>query len=214
MHGRFDITIRGRVVSPTSIVGITLLIDGAVAGATCFGQTDLMPATVKSDGRPMHERAFQYTLRRHANTQTERCSFQVKVRDAEGTGHVQDFGIEINPAKDGIAVVSGMTGSFPEAANPHAILHTERGVIDLDDVLLVQGWAVSLEPIIAMQIFAGEAAVADAGIGELRDDVAAAFPAYLNANRSGFQPAIAIGRAATRGDVHPHAAGLLVRLQP
>jgi ADP-heptose:LPS heptosyltransferase/GT2 family glycosyltransferase len=66
------------------------------------------------------------------------------------------------------------------------VMYIERGTIDIDGILSVQGWAVSLGSISTVQIFAGETRTSIARMDRERTDVAKAFPAYPSARLSGF----------------------------
>jgi ADP-heptose:LPS heptosyltransferase/GT2 family glycosyltransferase len=69
---------------------------------------------------------------------------------------------------------------------PPVVLYVERAALDDRGQLLVHGWAVSLAPMVTVQMFLGEERVDAAQLGGQRDDVGTAFPAYPNARQSGF----------------------------
>jgi ADP-heptose:LPS heptosyltransferase/GT2 family glycosyltransferase len=65
-------------------------------------------------------------------------------------------------------------------------MYIESGTIDHDGIISIAGWAVSLGPMLAVQVYADDARIGKAKIGREREDVALAFPAYPNARSSGF----------------------------
>ncbi len=200
-HGRFDVMVRGRVVSPAAIKEIRLQVDGWVTSIASFGQPDSAPSAFMPDGSPARQRVFQFNLPRPGDGRTERCAFQIVAHIEDGFEYVEDFEIEIDPtAGEAVSIVSGSIRSAPGASGPHAILYLERATINAQGGLFLQGWAVSLGTILAVQVFAGEMQVAEARIGEERDDVAAAFPAYPNSRFAGFSLALELDEVARKAD--------------
>lgn len=189
VHGRFDVAIRGQVVSCSSIVEITLRSDSGIQSVASFRQAEGAPAAYMPDSRRTHRRGFQFNLPRPGDGNAERCAFQVIVRTTDGLEQTEGFTIDIDPsAAQPVSIVSGKSDLPDGAVDPDAIMYIERGAIDPDGELLVHGWAVSLQPFVAVQVFADDMLVAEAVAGQGRDDVAAAFPAFPNARLSGFQP--------------------------
>ncbi len=64
--------------------------------------------------------------------------------------------------------------------------HIERCEIDASGMLCVAGWAVAQAPVISVQLFGNGQKIAGTLPGLPRPDVAAMFPQYPNAERSGF----------------------------
>ena len=87
-----------------------------------------------------------------------------------------------------VTVASGPTLSAQSYAHvrPPVVLYVERAALDEAGQLLVHGWAVSLTAMVAVQVFLDEARIGAAQLGGQRDDVGSAFPAYQNAQLSGF----------------------------
>ncbi|HEY0184231.1 MAG TPA: glycosyltransferase family 9 protein [Rhodopila sp.] len=187
VHGRFDVMIRGRVLSPAPIVEVRLQVDDWITSTASFGEPERAAAAFMPDGTPARHRGFQFNLPRPGDGRTERCAFQIIARTEEGFEYAEDFEIELDPtAGDPVAVVSGPTRIATGSIRPYTIMYLERGTIDSDGMLSVQGWAVSLGPTLAVQIFADEERISKARIGGERDDVARVFPAYPNARLAGF----------------------------
>ena len=69
---------------------------------------------------------------------------------------------------------------------PPVVLYVERAALDDSGQLLVHGWAVSLTAMVTVQAFLDEERIGAAQLGGQRDDVGTAFPAYANARLSGF----------------------------
>ena len=117
----------------------------------------------------------------------ELFTFQIIARNTDGIVP-ETFVVKLDPtASDPVAVVTGPSRSTQAGgARPFALINIERGTIDGDGNLAVQGWVVSLGPILAVQIFVDTQRVSAARLGGEREDVAAAHLAYPNARRSGF----------------------------
>ena len=187
VHGRFDVMIRGRAVSAAPIQEIRLQIGDWVTGTASFGQPDRAAVAVMPDGSAARQRTFRFNLPRPGDGRVETCAFQVIARTEDGFEYAEDFTIQIDPAAgDQVSLVTGPTLSASGMARPHAVMYIERGTIDPDGTLTVQGWAIAVAPILAVQIFAGDERISKARIGGEREDVAGAFPAYPNARLSGF----------------------------
>ena len=200
VSGRFDVMIRGRAMSAEPIEEIRILADDWVTSAALYGQPDQAASCVMPDGTPGRQRSFQFNLPRRGDGKPERCEFQIVARTADDAEYAEDFAIEIDvAAAEPVSVVLGPTRSVYTFGDvrPHAVMYIERGTIDLDRVLTVQGWAVSLGSILAIQIFVGEERIAKARTGGVRDDVAVVFPAYPKAHLSGFNLTIQLDEATS-----------------
>ena len=184
---RFDCMIRGHVVSFASIQEIRLLTEHGLVATSSWAQADRVPAAVTVDGSPVHQRTFHFNLPWSHPGETEQFACQIVARLDGGFEHIQDYVIQLDPAAESpVGVVSGPTRSMAAGPKPQGVLYIERATINGDGMLSVQGWAVALGAILAVQIFAGADPVATAVFGGAREDVAAAFPAYPNAHASGF----------------------------
>ena len=187
VHGRFDVMIRGRVVSESPIEEVRLQVGDWVTSTASFGQPERAAIGIMPDGTQGRQRGFKFNLPRPGDGGAERCAFQIIARTEDGFEHAEDFEIDVDPtAGDPVAVVSGPAGATATVVRPYVEMYIECGTIDADGTLSVQGWAVSLGPTLAVQIFADEERISKARIGGDRDDVASAFPAYPNARLSGF----------------------------
>jgi ADP-heptose:LPS heptosyltransferase/GT2 family glycosyltransferase len=185
VRDRFDIAIRGWVVSRVPVAEITLQADGGTISAAFFNADT---ATDESaDNIPMARHGFQFNLPRQAGTMAEPCTLRLTARTMDGLYHAEDFTIDVDAGQEHPAtVVSGPANAEASTATPDGIIYIERAAIDPKGMLLVQGWAIALQPVTAVQIFAADELVAHATTGQARDDVAAAFSTYPNAACSGF----------------------------
>ena len=189
IRNRFDITVSGRVSSDVPLVETRLQVGDRVTSATYYGQPE-RPGTANSPGGPaLRPRAFRFNLPRQPQGLAERCAFEVITRTSSGLEYAQEFQVDLDPvAEPPVSLVSGPCRSASDGAayRPYVVMYVERGAIDPDGVLLVQGWAVALTSISAVQVFAGTERVGDATLGGQREDVAAALNGYPNAGLSGF----------------------------
>jgi ADP-heptose:LPS heptosyltransferase/GT2 family glycosyltransferase len=185
VHGRFDVSIRGRAVSTADIEEIRLQVGDWITSSASYGQPERAGVIAMPDGTPGRLRGFRFNLPRPGEGEAERCRFQIVARTEQGFEYAEDFEIDVDPAAgEQVSVVAGPVRTI--GARPYAVMYIERGTIDGDGILSVEGWAMSLGPTLAVQIFADEERIGKAKIGGEREDVAAAFPGYPNAALSGF----------------------------
>jgi ADP-heptose:LPS heptosyltransferase/GT2 family glycosyltransferase len=186
---RFDITIRGRVISPADIGQIALKLGEVTISTAFLGQPEREARNRMPDGTEARQRTFQFNLARDPRQQPEQFSFQIVARTTGGFVASENFTLDLDPtAETPLSIIAGPTryaGTFG-GIRPYAIMCLERGTVDRDGNLLVEGWAVALGPILDVQIFADDTRVASAALGAQRDDVGVAYPAYPSARLSGF----------------------------
>ena len=186
MRGRFDVMIRGRAASAAPIEEIRLRVGDWITSASRYGRSQ-RAAAVPPDGIPARQRAFQFNLPRPADGLVHRSAFQIIVRTEDGFECAEDFEIEVDPAADEqVCLIAGPTRAATGGSRPHTVMYIENGTIDHDGIVSVVGWAVSLRPMLAVQIYADDQHIGEASIGAEREDVASVFPAYPNARASGF----------------------------
>ncbi|HXQ49880.1 MAG TPA: glycosyltransferase family 9 protein, partial [Stellaceae bacterium] len=70
---------------------------------------------------------------------------------------------------------------------PPMQLHVDQLSVDERGILQVEGWAVSLAPLVSVQLFLEEERIGAADYGKPREDVAASHPEFPNARFSGFR---------------------------
>jgi len=187
VRGRFDVMIRGRATSVAPIGEIRLQVDDWITSTARYGQSERAAAAVLPDGTPARQRAFQFNLPRPGQGLVEKCAFQIIARTEDGLEYAEQFEIEVDPAADDqVSVTAGPTGVATGGSRPHTVMYIENATIDQDGIVSVLGWAVSLRPMLAVQIYADDQPIAEARIGGERQDVASVFPAYPNARSSGF----------------------------
>jgi len=181
VRNRFDITICGRAISDVPLEETRLQVGDWVTGAAFYGQPERAPIGVMPDGRPGRQRAFRFNLPWQPDGAPERCDFDVIARTASGFEYAEHFEVDLDPvAQPPVSLASGPTRSALESslARPYVMMYVERGTIDGDGMLSVQGWAISLGPILEINIFAGAERVATASLGNEREDVALVFPGF------------------------------------
>ncbi len=199
VQDRYDVTIRGRAMSAAWLEHVRLQVDDQIMSTASYGQPERAARAILPDGTPARQRSFQFNLSRRADRQPERCSFQIVARTVDGFETAEAFTIEVDPAAAApVSVIAGPT-RFAAAlggALPHVLMYIERATIDIDGKLSVQGWAIAFEPILAVQLFAGQERLSAARLGGERQDVATAFPTYPNARLSGFSLTMQIDTTA------------------
>ncbi|HVY16124.1 MAG TPA: hypothetical protein VHB27_12945, partial [Rhodopila sp.] len=185
---RFDIWLRGRVLSTDPVVEVRLLADERLFSATAYGHPEGMMIAATPNAAPTWQVGFQLNLPRPRHGAAGASDFRILARTETGQEHVQDYTLDFNPDTGHGVLVSGPTNPAlaHTPARPHAIVYIERAMLDQDGVLSVSGWALAMRPILALQVHADEERVGDARFGERREDVAAAHPSFPNARQSGF----------------------------
>ena len=188
VHDRFDVLIRGRALSPASLEEVSLRAGDRTVATASFGEPERATDGTMPDGTPARQRGFQFNLPLQHGGKPELFKFQIVARTVDGFDYVEAFGIELDPtALPPLSVVTGPTRSSDlGSVRPHTMMHIERGAMDNEGVLAVEGWALSLGAISAMQLFIGRQRIAAARLGGDREDVAAAYGEYPNAELSGF----------------------------
>ncbi len=197
MYNRFDIVLRGRVMSRAPLADIKLQVDDRIIATASYGQPDRAATCIMPDGTPGRQRGFQFNLPRLYDGDATHCNFRIVGRAVDGLECTDDFTIKLDAADpDPVSVIAGPTGPMMglHGLRPHAVLYIERGAIDGDGNLIAQGWAIALGKIRAVQIFAGDRRVCEAELDSERDDVAMAHPGYPNARLSGFSVMIPLAK--------------------
>ncbi len=197
VHNRFDIVLRGRVMSRAPLADIKLQVDDRIIATASYGQPDRAATCIMPDGTPGRQRGFQFNLPRLYDGDATHCNFRIVGRAVDGFECTDDFTIKLDAADpDPVSVIAGPTGPMMglHGLRPHAVLYIERGAIDGDGNLIAQGWAIALGKIRAVQIFAGDRRVCEAELDSERDDVAMAHPGYPNARLSGFSVTIPLAK--------------------
>jgi len=208
--GRFDIQMRGRVVSRTSVEEIVLQVDGRQLARSTFGVRKVSPAVTRADGSQADQYSFQFSLPRVQSRAAGPCAGSIVVRMVDGQTHEEPFELTVDPLGPApVQLMSGPTHTSDGKGvfRPPAILYVERATLNDGGTLTVDGWAVALTPVVAIQVFAGESRLGAAKLGRDREDVAAAYPSYPNCRSSGFMlsadlPSMQQTPAAIRIEVH------------
>ena len=189
MHGRSDVLLRGRAVSRVPIKEITVRLNDTVIGRVECGQSDQDARARRADGENAIQHVFHINVPlRRAETQRI-CTCTVTARTRNGDAHVESFDLSVDPSNPvPVSVTWGprRSSSTYAGARPPLVLYVERAALDDTGQLLVQGWAISLTPMMTVQAFIDKERIGAARLGGQRDDVGAAFPAYPNAGLSGF----------------------------
>ena len=193
IHDRYDLLLRGRAVSDVPVEEVVIRLDDAVIGRVRYGRPD-QPANGGGGQRVFH---VNVSLRRAEAHRM--CTCSITAHAANGDTHEARFDLAVDPSSSiPVSIASGPTHASSGYAHvrPPVVLYVERAALDDNGLLLVHGWAVSLTPMVAVQVFLDEARISDAQLGGQRDDVGSAFPAYPNAGLAGFTLSQRIDAAA------------------
>ena len=189
IHDRYDLLVRGRVVSDVPVEEVAIRLDDAVIGRVQFGKSDQAPQTSPADDGTGIQQVFHINVPLRRAEAHRMCTCVVAARSQNGDTHEQSFDLSVDPSSTvPVTVASGPTRAAQSYAHvrPPVVLYVERAALDEAGQLLVHGWAVSLTAMVAVQVFLDEVRIGAAQLGGQRDDVGSAFPAYPNARLSGF----------------------------
>jgi ADP-heptose:LPS heptosyltransferase/GT2 family glycosyltransferase len=201
IHDRYDLLVRGRVVSEEPVEEVEIKLDDLVIGRVRYGE----PEQNGDGGVSVFH--VNVPLRRAEASAT--CACTVVARTEGGATHSERFSFAVDPSSPmPVVVTSGPTHSSGTHADvrPPIVLYVERAALDDGGQLLVHGWAIALSPVDAVEVFLDGERIGDAQLGGQRDDVGAAFPVYPSAGRSGFTLSEQIaGRAARPSSIRVQA---------
>jgi ADP-heptose:LPS heptosyltransferase/GT2 family glycosyltransferase len=185
---RFDISLRGRIVSAHAVVELRLQVDGEVIASASYGQPERAMVGMMPDGTPGRYRGFQFNLPRLGPATSGTVRFDLVACIEGGSEHAEVYELEYDGMSGRVTVLSGraVPGAGGGAVKPHCIVYVERATLDLDGGLTVNGWAVAMGPVLALQVFAGDDRLGTARYGDEREDVGAVHYSYPDAHLSGF----------------------------
>jgi ADP-heptose:LPS heptosyltransferase/GT2 family glycosyltransferase len=189
IHDRYDLLVRGRVVSSVPVEEIAIRLDDAIIGRVQYGQQDQTAPAGIAEREPGIQHVFHINVPLRRAQAHRMCTCTIAARMLNGDTHEESFKFAVDPSNAmPVSVASGPTRSSSTYAHvrPPVVLYVERAAMDDSGQLLVHGWAVSLTAMVTVQVFLDEELIGAAQLGAQRDDVGTAFPAYANARLSGF----------------------------
>jgi len=140
IHDRYDVEMRGRVVSSAAIEEVALRLDGAVVARVQYGPADDSARTVPADGSGATQRGFRFNLPLRRAEASRACACVIAVRTQGGHTHEETIELSIDPASAvPLSVISGPTHGewIQEEVRPPIVLYVERAVLDDGRRLLV-----------------------------------------------------------------------------
>ena len=185
INGRFDVQIRGRVVSSETIEEVELLADELLVSRVRFGQ----PERLTGQSRP-GQWDYQFTLPRLQEYANIRCPCVIRARTSEGRERDEPFEVLVDlhspdPVKGRFQPTQRGVGH--DETRPPIVCYVERAALDVNGNFEMCGWTVAMAPIVTAQVLLeGDLRALAADIGGLRGDVAKAYPGYPDAEASGF----------------------------
>jgi ADP-heptose:LPS heptosyltransferase/GT2 family glycosyltransferase len=187
-HGRHELLIRGCITADVPVEQVMLVVDGRARGQIQFGTA--------ADSAP---RAFVFHLARPAAQVADRCGFTIAARTDTDVAVGVPFVAVPHPDEAGAGtVVVGPTAPADSATVPPVMLYVDRALIDPTGKLLVEGWAMALSRVVAVQVLSGGERIGAAASGLPREDVGRAHTEYPNAAQSGFSFTATLAEMARR----------------
>src|ERR1700712_4253918 len=177
MRDRNDIEISGVAIADQPIEAISLVLNDKVKALALYPNAAGL------------QKVFRLNLAQRQNLGAGVSCFDVVARIKGGEESRTPF--QIATDHDDPRVARVMLGRTRELAAETTnlipvLLYVEMAAVDVENVLHVTGWAVAQTQIVSVQASVGEQRVGFAQLGHPRDDIAAAYPAYVNARMSGF----------------------------
>jgi ADP-heptose:LPS heptosyltransferase/GT2 family glycosyltransferase len=189
IHDRYDLLVRGRVVSAVPVEEVAIRVDDVALGRVQYGQPEQSAQASPTSGDSGIQHVFNINVPLRRAQAHRMCICTVVARTQTGDTHEQAFDLSVDPfGAMPVSVASGPTRSSATYAHvrPPVVLYVERAALDDSGQVLVHGWAVSLTAMVTVQVFLDAERIGAAQLGGQRDDVGKAFPAYANARQSGF----------------------------
>ena len=186
---RVDLLLRGRAVSAAAVDEIAFLDGDTPIATLLFGAVNDGGSVPLPEAPALRQYAFAVFVVRRLAELGDRLSLSTVItpRGLPPRRETVVLGIE-HAGPVAARVIEGGTALLATYADvlPPLALYVERAEIDENGELALAGWAVSLHPIVTVQVFVGERRLGSAQMGLSREDVRVAFPQHLNAARSGF----------------------------
>ena len=177
IHNRQDLVVSGLATAEQPITGVSLLFESEVRALALYPRLG---------GR---QQAFQLSLVQRNDLIQNPVTFEVLAQIASGEATRSSFMIAIDRDDPRSAhVIEGPIIERPiiDKPVPPILLYVEVATIERGRVLHVRGWCVAQTQIVTIRVLANEQRLGIAQYGQLRDDIAAAFPTYPNSQKSGF----------------------------
>jgi ADP-heptose:LPS heptosyltransferase/GT2 family glycosyltransferase len=194
IHDRYDIQVSGRVVANRPVENVTASLDNVAVGRVTYAT---------SDEPTDHQYIFSINLPMRRSVMRRQCICLFTVRLTTGETHEARYELAVDPTGAmPVSILSGRTQSAAEYIGMQApvLLYVERTALDDDGRLQVFGWAVSQRSLATVQVLVNDLGIDNVRVGERRDDVGSAYPAYANARMSGFS---LVARIAPPGETLP-----------
>ena len=176
MRNRRDVVISGLAVAEQPIEAISLVVNNEVKAVALYGRAE-------------SQQVFRLTLAERQDLARGLTPFVVMARTHDGQEHEVSFRIVTDPDDPRAArVIKGVVRelSLPMKTRIPILLDVEMAAVDTNNVLHVRGWATAHTQIMTVQVLIDEQVVGSPPVGQMRDDIAAAYPGYSNASHSGF----------------------------
>ncbi|MBV9252267.1 MAG: glycosyltransferase [Acetobacteraceae bacterium] len=177
MHNRLDLAVSGLVAAAHPVESVSLEVKGETKALALYSRT--------TGG----QQVFRLDFAQRKELCEDRTSFDIVARTADGEEHRAAFTVAIDRNGPKIArLIEGPVSDLSLVAKSvtPVLLYVEKAAVDRQGVLQLVGWSIAHTQIVAVQVFIGDDRVGSARLGQLRNDIAAEYPAYPNAQLSGF----------------------------
>jgi hypothetical protein len=186
-QGRFDVVLRGRIISTAPAESFSIRnAEGVDLIALEFGQGEAAEPVTLPSGDIEFRAGFQVYLPMPAGEDAHVVDLLVRARAHDGGAFEE--GLRVGCMAGRSAILAGPAHALGSAdvPAPRGIVYLESAELRDDGVLLVNGWTLSNSPIVAVQIFVDGERVGAALQGRERGDVGAAYTGYPNSGYSGY----------------------------
>jgi ADP-heptose:LPS heptosyltransferase/GT2 family glycosyltransferase len=184
---RFDVVVQGQITASAPAESFSVHdSQGQELVAIQFGQGDAQETVALSGGETAYRTGFQVFLPMPGGQEIRIADLWVRARARDGA--IFEEGMRLGCMNERAAILAGPAHDLSGEAMPRpgGMVYIESAEIDHDGMLLVDGWTLTLSPIVAVQIFVDGDRVGAAAQGGDRPDLARTFEVNPNAAKAGF----------------------------
>ncbi len=189
IEGRHDLLLRGRFIALRPIRHVVISHDGEVAHELRYGRFPHDGSLPMPQAPGVRQYGFACVVSLSASDVTRELALEVAIYGEDSRSGETRIDLTVQPGDPPVVTLradaSRPIADYADALPPIA-LHVERIVRHADNRIEALGWALARQPLVTVQLFAGDLRLGAARLSVVREDVQAAFPDYTDAGRSGF----------------------------
>jgi uncharacterized radical SAM superfamily Fe-S cluster-containing enzyme len=190
LSDNLNVPVRGYVAADR-LETVELVVEGETIGRVAYGMPEHAILAESPDADKFARHGFEFNLQRSKQNAAGPCCLTIRAATSDGLVREERFELMLAQA-DRLPVtrLSGPARRLEDDGGtvppPPILLCVDRAVIDANGNLLLQGWTVTMQPVVSVQVHLGDGGVLNARFGYQRHDVARLHEAYPNARTAGF----------------------------